>query len=377
MIIKNANIFREDATFQIGDIIIENDLIVESSTENSSIFDATGLYAIPGLTDIHFHGCDGYDFCDGTQEAIDKIVKYEASNGVTTICPATMSLPEDTLVDICKTISTYDNKVGSILCGINMEGPFLSVEKKGAQNEKFLCKPDIEMFRRLDEIVGQLIKIANIAPEEEGAMKFITQLRGNKVIAVAHTVADYDTAYEAFQKGANHVTHLYNAMPPFHHRDPGVIGAAFDTPDCTVELICDGIHIHPSVVRATIKMFGEDRVIFVSDSMMATGLADGKYALGGQEVNVVGKKATLACNGSIAGSATNLMDCMKNAVINMGIPLETAVKAATMNPAKRIGIYQKYGSISPGKVANIVLLDQKLNIKLVILKGIEYIGNEC
>ena len=187
-------------------------------------------------------------------------------------------------------------------------------------------------------------------------------------MSLAHTEADYDTAWKAFQAGASHVTHLYNAMPPFHHRNPGVIGAAFDSPDSRVELICDGIHLHPSVVRAAAKMFGEDRIILVSDSMMAAGLPDGTYALGGQEVHVTGKKAELA-DGTIAGSVTNLMECMKNAVRDMKLPFEMAIKAAAVNPAKEIGIYDRYGSITARKIANIVLLDKEYNVRMVILKG--------
>jgi N-acetylglucosamine-6-phosphate deacetylase len=202
-------------------------------------------------------------------------------------------------------------------------------------------------------------------------MEFISELKGKKVISLAHTAADYETAMEAFRHGADHVTHLYNAMPPLNHRQPGVIGAAFETKESTVELICDGIHIHPAVVRMTLQLFGDDRVIFISDSMMATGLPEGIYALGGQEVEVHGKKATLTGDGAIAGSVTNLMDCMRNAVLHMGVPLASAVKAAAVNPAKKIGIYKDYGSIAPGKLANIVLLDPNLDIVKVIQKGKE------
>jgi N-acetylglucosamine-6-phosphate deacetylase len=369
MKIKNANVFKEDGTFQREDIYIDQERIAAFSASEDDSIDASGLYAIPGLTDIHFHGCNGYDFCDGTHEAFEVLANYEASVGVTTICPATMTLPEEVLADICKNASTYDNSNGSILCGINMEGPYLSVAKKGAQNEAYLRKPDLAMYHRLNNLSGNLFKIVNIAPEEEGAFDFISEVSKSKVVSIAHTTADYDTAYAAFQKGASQVTHLYNAMPPLNHREPGVIGAAFDAPNCRVEIICDGIHLHPSVVRATIKMFGEDRIMFVSDSMMATGLPDGRYSLGGQEVQVTGKKATLVHGGAIAGSATNLMDCVKVAVKEMGIPLETAIKAAAVNPAKEIGIYSDYGSITVGKIANIVLLDQDLNVKAVIIKG--------
>lgn len=202
--------------------------------------------------------------------------------------------------------------------------------------------------------------------EEDHAMDFIRSLRDKVVIALGHTKSDYETALEAIHNGASHVTHLFNAMTPLSHRSPGVIGAAFDT-DCTVELICDGNHIAPAIIRLAFKLYGSDRVILVSDSMMATGMENGNYTLGGQAVYVNGTKATLE-DGTLAGSITNLFDCMRMAV-SFGIPLEDAIKSACVNPAKRIGIYKDYGSITPGKYANIVLTDKMLNLKSVILKG--------
>ena len=188
-------------------------------------------------------------------------------------------------------------------------------------------------------------------------------------ISLAHTNADYDTAKAAFDVGANHAVHLYNAMPEFTHRAPGVVGAVSDSPHVNAELICDGVHIHPSVVRGTLKMIGENRIIFISDSMRATGMPDGHYTLGGLDVNVTGNLATLASNGVIAGSVTNLMDCMRTAVKKMGIPLETAVACATMNPAKALREYENYGSITSGKKGNVVLLDKELNLKMVVKDG--------
>ena len=189
------------------------------------------------------------------------------------------------------------------------------------------------------------------------------------VLSLAHTATDYDTAVLAFEKGASHVTHLYNAMNPFTHRAPGLVGAAADTKKVEVELICDGVHIHPAAVRATFNLFGDDRIILISDSMMATGLEDGDYSLGGQAVKVVGNLATLK-DGTIAGSATNLMDCMRTAVLKMGITRESAVKCAAVNPAKSVGIYDRCGSITPGKRANVVLLQKEdLSLRQVILEG--------
>lgn len=367
MIIKNANVYLENGTFQKKDIYISQDRIADHEAEDKTILDAEGLYAIPGLTDIHFHGCVGYDFCDGTHEATQAMAEYEAKNGITTIAPATMTLGDDILTQIFTNAASYPNESGATLVGINMEGPYLSYAKRGAQNPAYLMHPATEHFRKMQALSDGLIKLVAIAPEEEGAMDFIKEVKDEVVVSIAHTTAGYALSTEALENGASHITHLYNAMPPYTHREPGVVGAAFDAAHCHVELITDGVHIDPCVVRATFKMFGEDRVILVSDSMMATGLQDGEYSLGGQAVTVRGNKATLS-DGTIAGSATNLMKCLQTAT-TFGIPLETAVKCAAVNPAKEIGIYEEYGSITPGKYANIVLLDQDLKVKTVVLKG--------
>lgn len=368
MIIKNVLVYTEDKIFEEGTIYIENGLFVESASDDV-VIDGQGCYAIPGLVDVHFHGCMGADFCDGTQEAITTIAEYEASQGVTTIVPATMTLSEEELMKIMTNASVYKSEKGAVLAGINMEGPFICAAKKGAQAATHIRKPDVDMFRRLQAASNGLIKLCDIAPEEEGAMEFIEAVRDEVNVSFAHTMANYDVAKKGYDLGACHATHLYNAMPPFAHRDPGVIGAARDSEHVMVELICDGVHIHPATVRATFEMFGEDRVVMISDSMRATGLSDGLYTLGGQDVKVVGKLATLVSDGAIAGSATNLMDCVRTAVLEMDIPLETAIGCATMNSAKSVGLYDKYGSITPGKVGNVVLLNYDLSLNTVIMNG--------
>ena len=378
MIIRNALVYGEDKTFSRLDIRIEEDVFTEicpslAPSENESVLDADGLYAIPGLIDIHFHGCMGHDFCDGTVEAIDAITRYEASCGVTSVCPATMTVSPESLVQVMDAARTYNESPArpgqASLVVINMEGPFISEAKKGAQAAEHIRLCDEALFCSLQERSGGLIKLVDIAPENEGAMEFIDALHDKVTISLAHTTADYQTAKEAYDRGARHATHLYNAMPPFTHRAPGVVGAAFDSPHCRAELICDGVHIHPSVVRATFQLFGDDRMILISDSMRAAGMEDGQYTLGGQDVAVKGKYATLVSDGALAGSVTNLMDCMRTAVKEMQIPLESAIACATMNPAKAIGIYDRYGSISTGKIANLVLLDQDLNLRQVIIHG--------
>lgn len=370
MLIKNVKVWKEDGTFEPGEIYVKGEKFCSSSDNtNEEVIDGNGCYAIPGLTDVHFHGCVGYDFCDGTQEAIQAMAEYELENGVTAIAPATMTLSEEMLTGIARAAAAYESETGADLVGINMEGPFISMEKKGAQNPAYIHKPDVEMFRRLQKESGNKFKLCAIAPEEEGALEFIRELKDEVVLSVAHTTADYETAKAAFEAGARQVTHLFNAMPPFTHRAPGVIGAACDQDEVKVEMICDGVHLHPSVIRTAFKMFGDDRIIMISDSMMATGKPDGTYALGGQDVTVKGNLATLTEGGAIAGSVTNLMNCVRFAVKEAGIPLASAVKCAAMNPAKAIGTFDQYGSISEGKYANVVLLDEDLDIKHIVKRG--------
>lgn len=367
MVIKKGLVFSESGHFEQKELYISEEKIVEDAVGEE--IDATGCYVIPGLTDIHFHACVGYDFCDGTKEAIEKMAEYQLANGITTICPASMTFSEEQLTSIFANAAAYESEKGATLVGINMEGPFISLEKKGAQNPLYIHKPDAELFRRLQRAANGLIKLVDIAPEVEGAMECIEDIKDEVRVSLAHTNADFAVAEEAFTKGAKHVTHLYNAMPPYSHRAPGVIGAACDNENVMVELICDGVHSHPATVRTTFKMFGDERIILISDSMMACGLEDGQYSLGGQEVTVKGNLATLTEGGAIAGSVTNLMKCMCKAVKEMNIPLESAVKCATINPAKAIGIYEQYGSLTPGKFADIVILDEKLEIKYIIKSG--------
>ncbi|WP_291258383.1 N-acetylglucosamine-6-phosphate deacetylase [Flavonifractor sp.] len=368
MRITGGQVFDLKEGFVRRDVCFDGRLLSSSSADGKT-YDASGCYVIPGLTDLHFHGCMGKDFSDADPEGLEIMAKYELSQGVTQICPAGMTLLEDQLTKVCQVAAAHRdaNKPGAELCGINLEGPFLSMAKKGAQNGDWLHAPDVDMFRRLMAASKGLVKLVSVAPEEPGAMEFIEAVEGEVTVSIAHTTADYDTAMEAFRLGARQVTHLFNAMPPFSHRAPGVVGAALDTPLCNVELICDGVHIHPSVVRAVFKMFGYKRVILISDTMRAAGMSDGDYTLGGQAVKVKGKLATLA-DGTIAGSVTNLMNCMRTAV-SFGIPLEDAVWAAAVNPARAIGIFSRMGSLEPGKRANVVVLDQNLELKDVFFRG--------
>ena len=380
MIIDHVKVFTEDKKFTDGGIVIKDGTIEQVYTEGNrpqtedEILDGKGMYAIPGLIDLHFHGCKGDDFCDGSRDAIVRIAEYEASVGVTAIATATMTLPVEELEQILRVAAEYKkgphSKKEADFVGINMEGPFISPAKKGAQDERNIIPCDVKVCERFLKASEGLVKFMGIAPEEsENAVAFIEEVKDKVNVSLAHTNADYDTAMAAFNAGADHAVHLYNAMPAFTHRAPGVIGAVYDSKHVMAEIICDGVHIHPAAVRATFEMMGEDRMILISDSMRAAGMPDGSYTLGGLDVNVVGNRATLVSDGAIAGSVTNLMDCMKTAVKTMNIPLETAVACATINPAKSLGIDAEYGSIRAGKKAHIVLMDQELNVQQVIKDG--------
>lgn len=371
MIIRNAKVFADGYRFVERDLIIRDGRIVFGAPpmDGEEVLDAQGAYALPGLVDIHFHGAVGHDFCDADEAGLQAIADFEASKGVLAICPATMTFSEEILNGIMDTAAAHKNERGADLVGINMEGPYISPSKVGAQNPKYVMGADAGMFRRLQERSGGLIKLVDVAPEEPGNLDFIRACHDEVRISLAHTCADYETAKAAFAAGASHMTHLYNAMPGITHRAPGPIIAALEE-GAEVELITDGVHIHPAMVRFTFRTFGDEHVILVADSMMACGLPDGQYSLGGQAVTVCGPRATLTEHpDTIAGSATCLYDCMRHAVLDMGVPLASAVRAATLNPARSIGIDADYGSLEPGRWGNVVLADAQLNIQKVIRKG--------
>lgn len=368
MIIKNSHVFLENGTFEKKDIYVENHMIVasEDMVNDKTVIDADGLMMIPGLIDVHSHGAYGHDFSDADTEGLKTILQYEKENGITSYCPTSMTLPKEQLMQIfatAKEAAAYEN--GSRIVGINMEGPFLDPAKKGAHVEKYIQMPNVDFFNECNHACDNLVKLVTLAPNMPGAIDFIHALKDKVTISLGHTNADYDTAHAALLAGAHHLTHLYNAMPPISHREPGLIPAAIESDHCMAEVICDGIHIHPSVIRATFTMFGPERIVLISDSMEATGMANGTYELGGQKVTVKDRKATLE-NGTIAGSATNLFDCMKNAIA-FEIPMADAIFAATRNPAKSIGLYHEIGSITVGKKADLLLIDKKdFTLKQVI-----------
>ena len=370
---ENALVYGPDFRFHKGGFSVENgrftDVLAERKTQT---IDLDGAYVIPGLVDIHNHGNSGHDFSDGDALGLTIIARYLAKHGITSFAPASVTLPEDVLARAFANAAAFavDAPEGaSVLRGIHMEGPFFAEKKKGAQNGAYLQKPDLEMFLRLNEASGGLIRIADIAPELPGALDYIRAVSRVCRVSIAHTEANYAQAKAAIAAGVTHITHLFNAMPSFLHREPGVVGAAAEEPGVSAELIADGMHVHESVVRATLKMFGAERIILISDALSCCGMPNGNYMLGGQKIILDGTVARLAdAPETLAGSANNLFGIFRIA-ISMGISAEDAVRMASYNPAKAIGAEGEIGSIENGKRADFLVLSKDFSLKQVYLGG--------
>lgn len=371
MLIHGGLVYTPSFKFERQNIRIKNGKIKEVTERNiapevgEEVVDAEGMYCIPGLTDIHFHGCMGADTNDASDKALHTMAVYQRAHGVMNICPATMTLPED---DVRKIVMcAFNHKAAedeADLVGINLEGPFISPARVGAQNPEYVHTPDAEFLEKLLDDTKNLPKVITIAPEVPGAIDCIEKLHDRIRFSIGHTMATYEDAVKGFNAGARHLTHMYNAMPGITHRAPGPIAAASERGDVTAEIICDGVHIAPAAIRLAFKLMGAGNMILISDSTRACGMEDGQYDLGGQTVYKRDNAAWLNAT-TLAGSTTNVYDCMLNA-IKFGIPKEDAVRAATYNPAMAIGILKDYGTIEEGKKSGIVITDKQFAIQKVL-----------
>lgn len=372
MIIKNAKVFYH-GSFQSLEVKVKDDVITSicpliTPESGEEVIDGNGMLLLPGFIDIHSHGCVGFDFTTATTDEIETMRKFYLANGITSVLATTMTIDLPTYRTAVSNIGTAmkQESEGSHLLGINMEGPFFSPAKKGAHDERYLLPPTNEVFDELDKLSGNHIVLIDVDPTLENALPFIrTYKEKGKVISLAHTPCDYELACEAVKAGADHITHLFNAMNGLHHRAPGLLGALSDN-EMFAEMICDGIHIHPSVIRMMFKLSPE-KLILISDSMSAAGLEDGFYELGGQKVCVKDSKATLE-DGTIAGSTVTVYEALKRTV-SFGVPLEKALLSATLIPARSIHMEDIVGSIEVGKRADLILSDPALNLKQIWKSG--------
>ena len=375
MFYKNARIFTGDFKFHEGAFEVKDGRFGEVLPQNvpEDAVDLGGATVIPGLIEVHSHGNSGYDFCDGDNEGLKEMAKFYLSCGVTSFAPASMTLPYDVLEKAFATAKQLKAEAPegcSVIRGIQMEGPYFSYNKRGAQNADYLKDPDFEGFKKLYDGCDGLVRIADVAPELPGAAEFVKAASALCTVSVAHTDSDYDHAKAAFDAGATHLTHLYNAMPGIHHRKPGVIPAAVENKNVRAEIICDGLHIHPASVRLAFSMFGGERMIIVSDSGRCAGQPDGtRFDIGGQFATVIDGVAKLD-DGTIACSASNMWACVTNC-ISWNIPEEDVIRAATYNPACALGVQDEVGSIEPGKVADFIVVDSQYGNRRVFLAGKE------
>ena len=365
MLLSNLKYVDKNFEIKSGSIETEGEKIKAFSFSNGGT-DMEGLLALPGFVDIHTHGGDSVDWCDRDEKMLQKLSMYYAKHGVTSVCPTTMTLPEADLSKIFASIENIKRKEsGAYIHGINMEGPYVSYEKRGAQNPDYIRPADEQEFDRLNAI--SKILLVDLAPETEGALSFSNNVSKKAVCSVAHTSASFEEAKKGFENGFTHATHLFNAMTAFESRKPGVVGAVFDSDRVTAELICDGFHLAPATVKLSFKILGAHRAVAISDSLSSAGCKDGEYVLGGQKVIVKNSRAHLE-DGTIAGSTTNLFDEFKN-LLSFSIPFTDALAACTIDPARVIGMDSVCGSLEVGKNADMIFVDESMNLKHVMIKG--------
>lgn len=375
--ITNVRIAGESAILERGSVLIENGRIVSvaegmpdsAGLANEADFtDGNGQLLIPGMIDVHIHGASGYDMMDGTTRSVEAVSSACAAAGCTSFLATSVSSSlEDLLRMIDKVKEVAGHEPGARIVGIHAEGPYLNVKRKGMQNEAFLRHPDLAEMERIIGHAAGMMKMVTVAPELPGGMEMVEELhRRGIVVALAHSDASYDEASEAFRRGASHVTHCFNGMRPIHHRDPGLVAAAFDQPHVSLQAIVDNVHLHPAVVRLMHRVKGPERVVLITDALQAMGMGDGTYTFGGHEVTVSGGIATLK-DGTLASSTVTMNEALRNTV-QLGIPLHDAVTMASRTPAEILGLTRK-GIISPEADADLVLLDEQFGVVWTMVGG--------
>lgn len=371
MLLKNAQVFL-DGTYQKADLKIEEGIIKDIKPElPGEGMDCTGKKIIPGLFDIHTHGCLSFDFSASSTDQIHKMCEFYAKHGVTSVLATTMTNEDQLYHNAMTRIRTAirdqtNNRIGEAkIQGINMEGPFFGAAKKGAHDEQYLRPISQELFDEYQNLSGNAIRLLDVDPTLDHALDFIRHNSKNLVVSLGHTPCSYEQAKLGVEAGAKHVTHLFNAMQPMMSREPGLVGAASEF-GLNAELICDGIHIHPAVIHLMFRAMA-DQMILISDSINPTGLPDGLYSAGGLPVEVKNKKAFLN-DGTLAGSTITLLDAIHN-IIRFGVPEEDAILSATYRPARSVGLEDQVGSLKAGRSADLLILSKDLELEKVMTAG--------
>lgn len=379
-IINNLMVHSEKETYKNGYIKVVDGKIAEvgpasqyKQDDDANVITLSPDYqVIPGAIDIHIHGASNSDAMDATHDALSIMAKTLPKEGTTSFLATTMTQStqaiESALLNAGKYIENQTQENAEIV-GVHLEGPFISPARKGAQPEDYIVDPDVTLFKRWQEMAENQIKLVTLAPEQPNGLDLAAHLRGTGVVAsIGHSDATYDQIDEAIQAGTTHVTHLYNGMRGLHHREPGVLGAAYLRDELYVELIADGIHCRPEMIKLAYNQITSERMILITDSLRAKWLEKGTYDLGGQPVNVDETKATLS-DGTLAGSILKMNDAIKNTMKYTGCSMTDIIKMTAENPAKQLRIFDRKGSIQVGKDADLVILNDRLDVEMTFCRG--------
>ncbi|MCM3169344.1 N-acetylglucosamine-6-phosphate deacetylase [Peribacillus frigoritolerans] len=379
-IINNLMVYSEKETYKNGFIKVVDGKIAEvgpasqyKQDDDAKVITLSPDYqVIPGAIDIHIHGASNSDAMDATHDALSTMAKTLPKEGTTSFLATTMTQStqaiESALLNAGKYIENQTQEHAEIV-GIHLEGPFISPARKGAQPEDYIVDPDVTLFKRWQEMAENQIRLVTLAPEQPNGLDLAAHLRGTGVVAsIGHSDATYDQIDEAIQAGTTHVTHLYNGMRGLHHREPGVLGAAYLRDELYVELIADGIHCRPEMIKLAYKQITSERMILITDSLRAKWLEKGTYDLGGQPVNVDETKATLS-DGTLAGSILKMNDAIKNTMKYTDCSMTDIIKMTAENPAKQLRIFDRKGSIQVGKDADLVILNHRLDVEMTFCRG--------
>ena len=377
-IISNGTIITPFQLFEDKVVSIEKGKIIAVEDkknifepEEIEIIDAGEGFIVPGFIDMHVHGGGGFDIMDGKYEAVQQVAAAHSRFGTTAFLPTTMTMSKDKIIESLKSVKkAFVKGTGTAeILGVHLEGPYINSERKGAQKKEDIKNPSIEEFLEFNLASGNLIRLVTIAPEMPGAIELIHWLSKHKIIAsVGHSNATYEQAQKSIRAGLNHVTHTFNAMRGLDNHEPGVVGAALSSPGLTVEMIADGVHLHPAVMKILTRVKGAEKIVLITDAIRATSMPEGTYDLGGQDVIVTDGQARLK-DGTLAGSILTMDKAVRNMISMVGVSLSEAIQMATINPARCLGVQDRKGSLAAGKDADIIILDKELKVKLTMVKG--------